>query len=177
MTKTVAPPRREPSGRRQRKSTQEALNEINARQTEEIVGVVARQPHRREFDDPRSPLVGCAIGRFVMRHRMAREVIASAEVYGDTKRKWLAAKGAPGEVDMGGNGGDWDEAAVRKFFEVFKAIESSVATVAGMNALSLIEAAAVRDFDIPENFHAANVRRGLEEMAYCTGHLERPRDG
>lgn len=174
-TTTISPPRRERNGRKQRKTTQEKLNEMAERDRLKIVGTVIRQPHRIDFPDPESSIIGCAVGRFVIRHKMAVEIVSAADVYAQAKRKWLAVKGAPMETRLGGTGADVDEATVAKWRDTFRSIETAVASVVGMNALSLIEGAAIRDMDIPENHHLAQVKRGFVEMAYAAGKLARPR--
>ena len=177
MTKAITPPARFPCGKKRRQTVQEAQNEITDRERRRIVATVACQPHRRGFPDPTAQVVGCAVGRFVTRHKMALVIVDSAEVYATARREWRAAKGIPSELRMDGNGGDFDPETVRKLFDTWKAIESAVATVAGQNALSLINGAALLDMEIPENHHVPNVTLGLVEMAYCTGHLARPRGG
>ena len=175
MTKHICPPLREPNGRKQRKTTQDALNEIADRERRKIIATVVSQPHRREFPDPSAQAVGCAIGRYVVRHKMALIIVDAAEVYAEARRKWRAAKGVPSELRMDGNGGDFDPETVCKLFETWKYIETGIAMVAGQNALSLINGAALLDRDIPENHLSVQVSLGLVEMSYCTGHLVRPR--
>ena len=175
MSKPIVPPAREKNGRKLRKSTQDALNEIAAKERAEVIGLVTRQPHRKDFPDPSAQIVGCAIGRFVTRHHMAAIIVDAADTYATARRKWRAARGVPTEVRMDGNGGDFDPDTVRKLFDTWKSIESAIATVAGQNALSLINGAAFSDMEIPENHHVPNIKIVLIEMAYSTGHLVRPR--
>lgn len=176
MKHPISPPPRFPCGRKRPKTTQQALNDLAEQHRGEIVGTVARQPHRIGMPDPQSPLLGCAIGRFVIRHRMSVEIVAASDVYAEAKRKWLAVKGAPMDARLGGNGADVDPDVVAKWRDTFRSIETAVATVAGMNALSLIQAAALNELDIPENHLAKQVRMGLIEMAYAAGKLARPKD-
>ena len=156
-------------------TTQEALNAIAEAQRLDVVRTVTMQPHRRFAKDPQDPLLGTAIGRFIVAHRMAREIAAGAEVYGEAKGKWLAAKGAPRGSKFGGAGGEIDEAQVAKWKATWRGIEYAICSVAGVNALSLIEGAIMMEFDIPANHHVPNVIKGLVEMAYATAKLERPR--
>jgi hypothetical protein len=176
MVKSISAPQRFPCGKK-RQTLKDAQNELTDRERRKIVATVVCQPHRREFADPEAKIVGCAIGRFIVRHKMAVVIVDAVEVYAEARRKWRAAKGVPAELRMDGNGGDFDADTVKKLFDTWKSIESAVATVAGQNALSLINGAAFMDMEIPENNHVPNVTLGLVELAYCTGHLVRPRRG
>ena len=171
----INPPSRFPCGKKRRQTLQQAQNEATDRERRRIVATVASQPHRRGFPDPTAQIIGCAVGRFVIRHKMAVIIVDAAEAYATARRKWRAAKGVPSELRIGGNGGDFDPETVRKLFDIWKSIESSVATVAGQNALSLINGAEFLEIDIPDNDLSPQVKLGFVEMAYCTGHLARPR--
>lgn len=171
----VLPKRRRPDGKPARDRSQDRQNERNREAVEDAQSVVLAQPHRQGFHRPEDALLGSAIGRFVVRHRMAVEIVDAAEVYAAAKRKWLSIKGAPLETRMGGSGADVDAEIVAKWRDTWRGIETSIASVAGMNALSWITAAAMRDTDIPENQHTPQIKRGLVELGYAAGKLERPR--
>lgn len=94
--------RREATGRLQRPTlAQIAAAQKSAQDIEKVV--VLAQPHRRGSHDP---LTECALGRFVLRHRLERRLHDAGQEYATLRRKWLAAWSAPLPDTIKGSGGD-----------------------------------------------------------------------
>ena len=94
---------REPNGRAQR-STVAALEAIERDKRLQNMSVVLSQPHRQGNTDQRCE---SALGRFCLKHRLAREIYDAAEEYRGVVNRWRAAKGIPMELRQGiGSGGD-----------------------------------------------------------------------
>lgn len=80
-----------PSGQLKRPTLKD-LEIIEQMKANEQKMVVLAQPHRK---GETSQLAASAIGRFVLKHNLARECYDAAEQWATTKRKWLSALKAP----------------------------------------------------------------------------------
>jgi hypothetical protein len=85
---------RETSGRLQRPTLAQLKDADTAKRLRET-DAVAMQPHRRWAPDPRDPRLESALGRFAIRNRLRAELIDAGREWGETYRRWCAAKGVP----------------------------------------------------------------------------------
>jgi hypothetical protein len=161
------PPRREKNGRRQRLSTQEALNEMNRREQEAAMAVVRAQPHR--MGSP-SPLRESALGRFVEAYSLASEVYAAGIVFVTVRGMWDAAIGAPRQERHGGSGGEIDEETQDKWAKQLADGRRAMRDNGGEDgmkwAMLLLE-----DVDLPSNANVLPVIAALNGLARAMGKM------
>jgi hypothetical protein len=163
---SILPPRREPSGKRQRR-TADAQNEHNRRLAELEQAVVLAQPHRR---GDASPLAATALGRFVLAHDLDRDCYAAAEDFRVKRNRFRAVVGAQKleNIDGTGDADGPDMELVRKWRDELAHIERAcieAATSAGFTLLSrLIDS----EIDIAPK-SVRQVRYALVAMARVMG--------
>lgn len=93
---------REASGRPQRPSVAD-LDEMNRTERLKPMAVVLAQPHRLGSTDQ---LCASAVGRFILYHRLAREIYDAANDYLELVVRWRVAKGIPVRIRMHAGTGD-----------------------------------------------------------------------
>ena len=141
---SLHPPRREPSGRRQR--TPQRIADAQKAAEESEMRVVLAQPHRR---GNRSQLAESPLGRFVLAHSLDRELFDAGEVYAGLKRRYLAAWDTPLPDRLGGSGGDIDSETLRRWRELIDAWEQAMMDGGGYHGrLSVIAMAFDRSTDV-----------------------------
>ena len=64
---------------------------------------VWEQPHRREFDEANDPLCSTALGRFVLRHRLRRELYYAGVAYLRAFTLYRISIGAPAPTPKSGS--------------------------------------------------------------------------
>lgn len=110
----IVPPSRYPCGKLKRdKTTAQKLSDMARAQADAEMATALAQPHRRWLGDrASSPLAECALGRFVLTHRLRKEFYDAAEQWALVKRKWLKSMGERSLPADGGNGMDTPMALV-----------------------------------------------------------------
>ncbi len=138
---------REPNGRLQRPSKEEREAARLCREAGERATVLA-QPHRRGNYDQ---LCASALGRFVLNHKMRRELFEAGEEYAGTVRRWRAAKGIPEPFlnSARGNGVGPSDEAVERLEQRVTAMRSCVARESGVQALKWLDVVVLDDAEIP----------------------------
>lgn len=86
--------------------------------------IVLAQPHRRGSKDQ---FAECALGRFILRLKLRRELFDAALAYHTLKRKWRSAFDAPRLECVDGTGGDIPMELVNAWAAEIARIELAVA--------------------------------------------------
>lgn len=132
---------------------------------------VASQPHRRDFADPISPRLECALGRFCERQRLRSELFDAGREYADLLRRWRVAKGCPDPVHTGGMGSGQgpSDAVVASWWKQIERIEAGLRRESFLPFLA-VRHLAIDDRDIPATATAHAVE-GLCIVAQELGRL------
>jgi hypothetical protein len=126
--------KREKNGRLQRPSAAERREAQKAREFAEQLTVL-NQPHRRGNPDQ---MCGDALGRFVLAHRLGREVYDAGQRYSMLVRRFYASRGIPMFMrDRGGSGRGISEAATAAIAEALKEIDGALVKISrpGLSAV------------------------------------------
>lgn len=98
----VTPPERYPCGKIKRPKTIEQIAEAEKKAQEHEMATVLAQPHRQ---GSRSQLSENAFGRFILAHKLRRELYDAGIEYYALRRRWVTTWGGPmDEIRLGGSG-------------------------------------------------------------------------
>jgi len=165
------------SGALKKPTKEERANAQRAAEESEMI-VVLRQPHRL---GSRSQRRISALGRFIEDNKLRDELFLAGEQYAATRRKWLAAKGAPLPDKLGGNGGDIPDELVQRWKAEIDRAEDGVCAcsellhdpyVNGISALGCITYLCFEDKDLPGPAYHRDTIAGLMALAVALGRLD-----
>ena len=163
----VIPPPREANGRRKRvKSTQQALNEMNAREAAKTRETVLNQPHRRGVE---SPLLESALGRFIYKYAMERELFDAGMEYARIHGLLMAAIEAPRNERHGGGETIVDKETVDKWTNTLAGWREAMSELGRYDASRIVIDMACFEIDAPETCDALKVMAALMALGKATG--------
>jgi hypothetical protein len=133
---------------------------------------VLAQPHRRGDADAR---LECALGRFVIAHRMDSGCYTAGQHYAKLRRQWLAAMGAPLPDRLSGSGADIDMEVVRRWRADLNDMEDTMLRC-GVAGLGWVVAIACDGIDMAIDHPASAMTvAALHALAIVTGDVKPPR--
>jgi hypothetical protein len=169
----VHPPRREPSGRRQRPVgalAQQIDRERREAERQSAQAVALAQPHRRGSDDP---LCESPFGKFVLDKKLRRELVQAADHYADLVRLWRVAKGIPTDMNLsaGGSGDGPSTKTVRAWEREIEVIETALRSC-GWRSYLAVRHLVIDRRELPDE-EADCVKAGLRAVALALGMIGR----
>jgi hypothetical protein len=161
---------RYPSGQLKRPTTIEQMAAAEKAREEAEMVTVLRQPHRIAFG--RSQMAECALGRFVLKHRLRSELFQAGDAWANTKRKWLSVKGAPLPDKPGGTGADVPSEIVDKWAAEALEGEQAMMRAGGPGGLLSVVWMAFDGFDFAPGADVGHAMAALMALAVATGRLD-----
>lgn len=164
---SVMAPRREPSGKRQRR-TVDQQNDYSRKMAELEMSIVLAQPHRK---GERSPLAESAIGRFVLRNDIDKDLYEAAQDYARIRGMYQSAIGAPREEHHGGSGRDIAEELVRRWRDSLSDWKEAMLDLGGKVGLTGVDRLLFEDADLGMRYPIAPVKAALVGLGRAMGRI------
>jgi hypothetical protein len=165
----ISPEPREPNGRKQRDPS--AIRKDDVRHT------AVNQPHRRGNIDQ---LCENALGRFVIRRKLRRELFLAGEEYRSALRRWRLAKGLKDEGSNGGKGTGIEapREVILALAVAFGNAQKYVLREAGQSAFYAVQSLVIEGEDIGFGMDTAGAATdGLFALAVYYGFLKEAERG
>jgi hypothetical protein len=146
------------------------LNEMNAEKEANVVAIALHQPHRRGND---STWCENAVGRFCLEYGLSAEVYNAAHTYGDVRRRWRAAKGAPTMLRLSEGVGTGEGPSASTVADWTRRLASALhfcVAVAGAEGWLSAEMLIIDNADIPDRYHTG-ARNALAALATAMGEM------
>lgn len=166
---------REASGRLDRRTHTERLNELSRRQQQEIVGVVLAQPHRRLRDGALTDKrLSFAAGRFCRLYGLDSKILSACEEFAASESRWLSGWGKPAghERHEGGSGSGPTKEQMDKWLSKIQLVERAIRKAQGNDALIIVRRLLLEDMDITTEDHML-VRAALCEIGVALEWIKR----